>query len=241
MGREVSRLKTAGSLLLVGGSHAPPAQTPRPSSQLDRARETAGSVCHAVPMVDIGDLLLGGVVGVAVGVPLGALIRPPAANLERFARRLWRYDPLIVHVERDPSIIWSGEPDWMPFSLYCKDPLSLSDPPEGRDEWLTWGRELGCVDAYMTQLKVTLQAKTDVAVIVEGLRISHHKKPVETGLILTRATGGADLDPRRFNIDLDWRNPPVVTFVGAGGQPAATPSMKLSAGDLVPYLGDRLI
>lgn len=171
-------------------------------------------------------------VGAVIGVPVGALLRPWAARLERGARAVQQDSPLLIHVERDPSMIWAGAPDWMPFSVYFPNVLRLPDPPAGRDEWLAWARRHGGVDASLTQLSVTLQAKVDAAVVIEGLKVRNDTRPVEQGIVLVRTTGGADLMPRQFRVDLDWESAAVVTFEDQGGNPANTPRMKIAAGDI---------
>jgi hypothetical protein len=54
-------------------------------------------------------------------------------------------------------------------------------------------------------------------------------------MILTRGTGGADLEPRRFEIDFDWGQEPVVTWIKRGGESGGPPAMKLSAGDVEQF------
>ena len=88
--------------------------------------------------MDISDTLISGLVGGAIGVVLGVTIqsyfRPISAAIERRSRRRWS-SPIIVHVERDPSIIWLDAPDWVAFSVYIDDPLRLTgEPPNDRGE-----------------------------------------------------------------------------------------------------------
>lgn len=172
-----------------------------------------------------------------VGVPLGALLRPLGARMERTSRRWFDVDPLLVHVERDPAIVRSGEPDWMSFSLYCRDVMSLPTPPKDRIEWLAWGRRNGCFDALVSQLRVTIQARTEAAVVVDSVGVTQDRRPVNDGFILTRpAAGRPDIDPRRFVVDLDWGDrSPVTTFYGPGGAPSELPSVKLAAGDIEQF------
>ncbi len=178
--------------------------------------------------VDVPELLIGGLLGVL----LGAFVRPLSARLERLARSVWRESPLLVHVEQDPAIIWVGTPDWVPFSVYFREVLHLPPPPDDRTEWLAWAKRQGGKDVFVTQLSVTMQAKTDVAVVVEGVRAKSRTRPVTEGYVVTRPTGGAGLSPRHFSVDLDWGPDPVVTFYGDGGEPAPVPTMRIAAGDI---------
>ena len=136
----------------------------------------------------------------------------------------------------NPAIVRSGEPDWMSFSLYCRDVMSLPTPPKDRIEWLAWGRRNGCFDALVSQLRVTIQARTEAAVVVDSVGVTQDRRPVNDGFILTRPAGGPDIDPRRFVVDLDWGDrSPVTTFYGPGGAPSELPSVKLAAGDIEKF------
>lgn len=179
------------------------------------------------------ELAVSFLLGIVAGVVVQAYLRPLSARIERSARSAWA-DPLIVSVERDPSIVWSGEPDWVPFSVYVDDPLRLpSSMPVGRAEWVAAARSINAVDAFSTQLKVTLQARTEAAVVIERVRVVGHRQlPLEKGIIITRPTGGAELEPRRFEIDLDWGAEPLITWKNPGGLDSAPPGFKLAAGDV---------
>lgn len=183
--------------------------------------------------MDISSLLVGAILGAALGT-VAAIFRPIASGLERFGRRLFREKPLIVHVESDPETIWAGEPDWEAFSKYFRSLDFQASPPVGRMAWLQWAKSLGGVDASVTKLLVTLQAKTDVAVVVETVRVVSSSSPIEDGVVVWRPTGGADLEPRRFHVDLSWGDEPVVTYQAGPGmeETEQIPALKLAAGDL---------
>ncbi len=194
-------------------------------------KPTMGSV------MSLADALIGGNVGLLLDITIGSYFRPLAAWIERQARSDWA-DPVLVAVERDPEIIWTGTPDWVGFSMYVDDPqrFSGSDVPAGRDEWLAWARSLNTVDAITTPLKITIQTRTEAAVLIEAVRvIGHRQVPLKNGIILTRDTGGADLDPRCFEIDLDWGQQVVVTWTKCGGESGGPPAIKLSAGDVEQF------
>ncbi|MFI5558543.1 hypothetical protein ACIA2T_04625 [Amycolatopsis japonica] len=142
--------------------------------------------------------------------------------------------PLLVHVERDPSIIWGGKPDWVGLSVYIDDPMraaQLATPD--RTEWVRRMYAANAVDANMTFLKVTIQAKTEAAVVIESVRVVLHRQMTLTkGMILTRSTGGADLEPRRIEIDFNWGDDPLVTWLDSGGQAMEKPpALNLAAGE----------
>lgn len=120
----------------------------------------------------------------------------------------------------------------MPFSVYFREVLRLPEPPDDRGEWFAWAKKHGGVDVSVTQLSITLQAKTDVAVVIEGIRAKSRTRPVLDGYVVIRPTGGADLSPRHFSVDLDWGPEPLVTFYDAGGESAPMPTMRIAAGDI---------
>jgi hypothetical protein len=180
------------------------------------------------------EIFISGLAGAAIGLVVGAFFKPVSAWGEKFARRIWSQDPIIVAVERDPAIIWSGEPDWIPFSVYIDDPIRLSSSmPSDRTGWLEQMHNLNAVDAFETPLRVTVQARTDAAVVIEQIRVTRHRQvKLGKGIIVTRPTGGADLIPRRFEVQLDWGAEPLITFYDPGGeQPTHPPAFNLAAGE----------
>jgi hypothetical protein len=118
--------------------------------------------------------------------------------------------------------------------MYIDDPSRIINiATDDRDEWARSAREVNAVDARISYLKVTLQARVDAAVVIDSVRVvSHRQIELDRGMILVRPTGGADLEPRRVEIDFDWGETPVVTWLDNGGLPMSPPSMKLAAGDV---------
>jgi len=94
-------------------------------------------------------------------------------------------------------------------------------------------RSVNAVDAYMTPLKVTLQARVEAAVVIERVRVVEHRQiPITHGVILTRATGGADITPRRIEIDLELMSEPVIAWRDSNNEFIEAPGIKLAAGDV---------
>ncbi|MFD4636873.1 hypothetical protein ACFWN2_06130 [Lentzea sp. NPDC058436] len=178
--------------------------------------------------------LLGAVLGLLVGLPVGALLRPLVATWERRARKGWNDDPVLVHVERDRSIIWAGHPDWVGDSVYVENRLRLKGtPPADRDGWARWVRSQGAVDAKRTHFQIRLQAKVEALVWIESVNVEvHSRRPVKHGAVLVRGVGGASVTPRQFRIELDpTATSQTVAWLDAGGQPGSPPSLKMPAGD----------
>jgi hypothetical protein len=178
------------------------------------------------------ETLWGAIVGFLVGAVLGPLIRPWSTWLERQARHLWRENPLIVHVERDQSLIWAGAPPWVGFSYFFRDTVPHQLPPSACFDWSRWAERHGGVDVGVTILEVTIQAKTDVSVVVDPLRVRNQRREPPRGVFVTCPAGGADLTPRRFSIELDTTDPPIVDFLNADGDFEQPPRLTLSAGEI---------
>lgn len=178
------------------------------------------------------EIIIGALIGIIASLTLQAYFRPFAAFMERIGRRHLA-NPLLIHVERDPSIIWSGEPDWIPFSVYVDDPLRMSQiTAEDRSGWIRQARQINAVDAYMTTLKITIQAKVDAAVVIEAFHVVKYREvPLDGGMVLTRTTGGADLEPRRVEVELDWGPEPLVTWIDDSEKSTSSPAFALSAGE----------
>lgn len=148
------------------------------------------------------ELLLGAVVGALVGVGVSALFHPLAERLERFARRLWRVQPIFIHVESNRRTIWAGSPPWVPAAVWLPH-RPQEAPPEDANDWSAWARRLGGHDADVTMLQVTLQARKDVSLVIDRPMLRHTHSHDQRGFIALCRVGGADLLPKRIEVDLD--------------------------------------
>lgn len=148
------------------------------------------------------EVLLGAVVGAVVAVAVTALLHPVAERLERASRRLWKVGPLFVHVETDRRVIWAGSPPWIPAAVWVPE-MPDEQPPMDANDWSTWARRLGGHDADVTMLEVTLQARKDMSLVIDRPMIRHARSDDRRGVIALCRVGGADLLPRRIEVDLD--------------------------------------
>jgi hypothetical protein len=180
------------------------------------------------------DLWLGALLGFAVGAVLAASGRPLTSWLERlFRRRVWRENPVLVHVERDQSLIWAGNPPWVGFTYFFTDTFPSEPPPEACVDWSRWAIKHGGLDVGLTMLEITIQAKADAAVVIGMPRVRTTQRSRPTGVVAVCPAGGADLAPRRFEIDLDTFDPPSISYMNAqSGEDASPPTFKLAAGDV---------
>jgi hypothetical protein len=178
------------------------------------------------------ELIFSGLVGAALGVVVTGLLHPLAERLERFSRRLWRSRPLLVHIEADRRLIWAGSPPWVAAAVWVPR-LPQEQPPEDANDWSAWAGRLGGHDADVTMLQVTLQAKSAVSVVVDRPAVRHSREELTDGAILLCPVGGADLLPRRIELDLD-------TFAGDStlsrfldyDEEAPLPALQLAGGDV---------
>lgn len=148
------------------------------------------------------DVLISGLVGALLGLLVTALLHPLAERLERLSRRLWGWKPLLLHIEQDRRLIWAGSPPWVPAAVWLPE-LPQDAPPENPDDWGAWARSRRGCDADVGMLQVTLQAKSAVSVVVDRPAVRHRRDDLDYGVILICPVGGADLLPRRLELDLD--------------------------------------
>lgn len=152
----------------------------------------------------------------------------PAAD--RPTRR--RRDPLVVHVEADPSIIWAGMPPWIGAGFLVPPDADVSLPSGHCPEWRSWIEPLGGVDEALTQLRVTLTARKDLLVVVDGVRVRvHARKAVPPWRAITCGVGGADVSPRRAEVRLSGFDPPTFEWIDESGESIAAPTFSLSGSE----------
>lgn len=70
-----------------------------------RGYDTIGS-----RVAELGFFALGALIGAVIGFVINELLGRGVRGLDR---RRARRDPLMVHIETDPSIIWAGMPPWI--------------------------------------------------------------------------------------------------------------------------------
>ena len=177
---------------------------------------------------------LGGVVaGFAAGALLGPFLGPWARWSARAGRAVAGEQPVDLLVDTDQAIIWAGSPPWVGFGYYFSDGLPAQDPPTAGADWSSWAYKHHGIDAAMTMVQVTLQAKLDVSVVLDApvVRVVGRVQ-VKDGVIATAPAGGADLSPRRFAVDLDTFDPPTVDFYDNDHQRRSFPAFKLTAGEV---------
>ncbi len=179
--------------------------------------------------------VLGVVLAFVLGFAVRPVLMPYSRKLERIGRRI--EDPVDVHVEDDQAVIWAGFPPWMSFSYFIPGELPSDVPPEDGRDWGRWAESHGGFDLWMTMVRVTIVAKTDTTVVVETPMVTQETSTVPEGVgVLKPAPGGADITPRRYDIDLASGTHPWILFMEGGeaaaGDPKPAPSFSLKAGEV---------
>jgi hypothetical protein len=193
---------------------------------------------QSVPMADVALILLGAVIGFAVHEGLGRGVR-------RLDRRRATNDPLVVHVETDPSIVWAGMPPWIGAGFLVPVEADISLPPAHCPEWWTWARARSGVDESVTQVRITMTARRDIVVVVDGLRVKvSARRAVPPWRRIICPVGGADITPRRAEVRLSDFDPPMVLWVDEAGDAISAPAFTLSGSDaemihLWAHVGDH--
>lgn len=172
--------------------------------------------------------------GLVCGMLLTAFFGPLRRRIERAGRVAWDEPPVDVHVEADQAIIWAGMPQWIIFSHYFTGGLPIEPPPVERQESGAWASRHGGVDLGLTMLQLTVTTRADVTVVIQTPLITSSSTPLPPGVGAIISTGGADINPRRYDIALGMGSP-LVTFNDPEvrhGHRAPAPSWKLAAGDV---------
>jgi len=125
----------------------------------------------------------------------------------------------------------------MSFSYFIPGELPSDAPPEDGRDWGRWAKSHGGYDLWLTMVKVTVVAKTDTTVVIETPIVTQKTSAVPKGVgVLKPAPGGADITPRRYDIDLASGTHPWIMFMEGGeaiaSEPRPAPSFSLKAGEV---------
>jgi hypothetical protein len=183
-------------------------------------------------------IALSAIIGALITLAVTALTHPPIDWLERVSKRLWRAELFDVHVETDPSIIWAGQPPWVGAAVWLHT-IPDEPPPLACPDWHVWARERAGFDAEQSVLQVTIQARKDTTLLIRGLKVRQKEtKSLEQidGYILGCPVGGASLEPRRIEVNLDWGGGTgTATWLDRGGQPTQPQQLTLSSGEIEQF------
>jgi hypothetical protein len=176
-------------------------------------------------MAEVGVLALGAIIGYIINEILSRL-------LGASDRHQARQNPLMVHVETDPAVIWAGMPPWIGARFLIPPDADISSPPASCPHWRSWAHALGGVDAHLTQARITLTAKQELLVVVDGLRVNvHERKSVPPWRSVICAVGGASISPRRAEIRLSQADQPTVDWAAGDGDIVGIPTFSVSSSE----------
>ncbi|MEV5486905.1 hypothetical protein AB0L47_02600 [Streptomyces bobili] len=160
---------------------------------------------------------------------LAAVIHPVSKRLEALSRRWYGVQAVSVHIERDPSIVWAGFPNWIAASAWL--PELPAHAPQHPTDWSMWAKGIGGADAAMTCLKITVTCREMVTVVVDPPKLRFEHLPLgepPKGVVVTCRVGGAAVEPRRIQVDLGFGT---TRWVGADGEQMQSLSLALDKGE----------
>jgi len=179
---------------------------------------------------------LGFVLGLLSGVALSFLLaftEPVQRLVKRKGRTVFREDPVDVHVQTDQAVIWAGLPPWISGRYFFDDALPKATPPDACVDWTKWSREHGGRPCGEFELMITIQAKLDVAVVVDTPIVRVVTRREVDGVTATCvAVGGPSVSPRRFQVSLDASDPPDIVFNDEGMEPGTLAGFSLTKGEV---------
>ncbi|MBO7940315.1 hypothetical protein JTP77_030950 [Streptomyces sp. S9] len=167
--------------------------------------------------------------GAFVMLFLAAFIYPVSKRLEAISRRWYGIQTVSVHVERDPSIVWAGFPNWIAASAWL--PKLPPDAPQHPTEWSLWAKGIGGADAAMTCLKITVTCREMATVVVDPPKLRFEQLTLgepPKGVVVTCRVGGAAVEPRRIQVNLDTGT---TMWMGADGEHIQALSLALDKGE----------
>lgn len=148
--------------------------------------------------VELGSFVLGLAGGLAA-----TFIEPVNRWLGRVGRRTARDRGVAVHVETDPSVIWAGTPDWVPFQYFFPAGELPVPPPPNPRKWRSWAIAQGGFDLWESVVRLTIVGTAPVTVVLETPDLTVTTEPLPPGRKVLRPVGGADISPRAYRVDLD--------------------------------------
>lgn len=139
---------------------------------------------------------------------------------------------------------WSGisPSSGLAFHRGCRSatssPGGLPDepPPTDGSEWSRWAYRAGGYDLQLTMLRVTIVARTETTVVIDTPIISQTATPPPQGVgVLRPAAGGAEIDPRRYHVQLEGGGKPMVILMDRESASVLPPSWRLGTADVEQF------
>jgi hypothetical protein len=125
------------------------------------------------------------------------------ARWGRISRWIRRIDPVQVHIEPDPEIIYANLPNIISFPQFI--PCERTAVPSAPDKPLAlykWAKELGGSPAWAFDLQVTITAWDELDVVVDTLRVEAVERKIPSGVVVVKGVGGAAIQREQLDVKL---------------------------------------
>lgn len=125
------------------------------------------------------------------------------ARWGRISRWIRRRDPLQVHIEPDPEIIYANLPNIVTFPQFIPcERNAVPSPPTKALALYRWAKELGGSPAWAFDLQVTITAWDDLDVVVDTLRVEAAERKIPSGVVIVKGVGGAAIQREQLDVKL---------------------------------------
>ncbi|OBI29832.1 hypothetical protein [Mycolicibacter sinensis] len=156
-------------------------------------------------------------------------------------RRVWRWmrrqDPLQIHVETDPEIIYANMPDWITFPQFVPvDSAEIPPPPRNTLAMSAWAKQLGGAPAHSVDLQVTLKAWDDLEVIVDMFRVEARGRDLPPGSVVVQPVGGASIQRAELDVELSTFACTVTPRKAGSAEPFDGFAFQLKPGEVQRFL-----
>lgn len=156
-------------------------------------------------------------------------------------RRVWRWmsrqDPLQIHVETDPEIIYANMPDWITFPQFIPlDSAAIPPPPKNTLAMSAWAKQLGGLPAQSVDLQITIRAWDDLEVIVDTFRVKARGRDLPPGTVVVQPVGGASIQRAQLDVELSTFACTVVPRKAGSAEPFDGFAFHLKPGDVQRFL-----
>ncbi len=168
--------------------------------------------------------LVSGAVGLVVGYA-GSFLEPLRSRVAALGRASSSEISVDTHIESDPSVIWAGEPNWIPFQFFFPEAAPTEAPPPDGKGWRAWATTRGGFDLRESVVRVTVVSRAPVTVVLETPMVICTTEAAPEGVRAVYPVGGASIQPTAFYVDVDTFGPefPQVHLTGEQGKDVKSP------------------
>lgn len=174
---------------------------------------------------------LTGLLGLVLGLLIGAVLRPTLDGLTDWSRVRFKQHGVRLDAERNLALSRVYSPS-ATTRYYFESEGPVSDPPAQLDDWWHWAHSQGGEDVSVTAVVLTVQSTADVTVVVDPPQVLVASREIRHGIIRTpEGLGGGQVVPRRFYIELRGEGQIEGRFLDEAENEVEHPSFKMARGD----------